>query len=144
MTKKGTFEGNLFLAWFNNVDSGSFVNTGGDNLTICDATNEYGGPYITKSVSWTGGQGSQSCGGNLPYTQSTNPWGDPGGGCVGCTNSNTWYNALPYGQTTILNNLNHPFWAGIPNVEYGWSDCTANGDCNYEESGYGVWLFWVR
>jgi len=46
--------------------------------------------------------------------------------------------------TTILNNLSHPFWSGIPNVLYGWCDCTANGNCNYHESGMGVWRFWVR
>jgi hypothetical protein len=51
---------------------------------------------------------------------------------------------MQYGQTTILNDMGHSFWDGIPNIPYGWSDCTNNGNCNYHESGYGVWLFYVR
>ena len=64
--------------------------------------------------------------------------------CTGCTNSGAGYNALPYGGGTLLNNLTDPFWSGIPNVRYGWTDCTANGNCDYHESGLGVWLFYVR
>jgi subtilisin-like proprotein convertase family protein len=140
--RKGTFSGNLFTTWFNQELSGSFDHTGGDKLTICTHDNAYGGPYLAKSVGWNGGSGDQ-CNNQLPYTHSSNPWGQADGGCVGCT-SNGAYGSLPYGQTTILNNLGHPFWDGIEHVAYGWSDCTNNGDCDYHESGYGVWLFWVR
>ena len=141
-TRQGIFAGNTYTSWFNNNDSGSFDHQSGDKLTICTNNNGYGGPYVAKSVGWNGGSGDQ-CNNATPYTHSSNPWGAAEGGCSGCTSSGG-YGSLPYGQTTILNNLNDPFWAGIPNVKYGWSDCTYNGNCDYHESGYGVWLFWVR
>ena len=141
-TKDGTFSGNLFMSWFANDNSVSFTHTQGDVLYLQENNNSYGGAYVAHSVGWT------SSNQNAPYTQSTNPWGDPcsagGSCCVGCTSSGSYYNYLPYGQTTILNDTSHSFWAGIPNLPYGWTDCTGNGNCNYHESGYGVWLFWVK
>ena len=142
-TRLGTFAGNTYLSWFNNEPSGSFDHVSGDNLTICSHNNGFGGPYTSKSVGWSGGGGTD-CGNNTPYTHSSNPWGQADGGCSGCTAGGGPTGSLPYGQTGILNNLNDPFWGGIPNVNYGWSDCTYNGNCDYHESGYGVWLFWVR
>jgi subtilisin-like proprotein convertase family protein len=141
--RNGVYDGNLFLDWFSNDASGAFQKKSGDALTICSSNNGYGGPYATKSVGWSGGAGGE-CDNNVPYTQSTNPWGEAGGGCVGCTDSGGFYDKLAYGQVGILNDLSNPFWNGIPNVKYGWSDCSADGNCNYQESGYGVWLFWVR
>jgi len=141
--RSGIYTGNTFIQWFNNAASGSFAHSSGHVLAICTSDNAYGGPYTTKSVGWAGGSG-HDCSGNSPYTHSSNPWGEAKGGCSGCTSSSGFYNALAYGQTTILNNLSHPFWSGIPNAQYGWSDCTANGNCDYQESGYGVWLLWVR
>ena len=141
-TRNGVFSGNAFTSWFTNEASGSFEHVSGDNLTICDLNNGYGGPYVAKSVGWNGGSGTD-CNGNTPYTHSSNPWGQADGGCSGCTSSGG-YGSLPYGQVGILNNLNNSFWDGIPNKQYGWSDCTYNGNCDYHESGYGVWLFWVR
>ena len=105
----------------------------GDTLTVDSNNNGYGGAYTTPTVTFGSTQ-----------SHSSNPWGDGSGSCVGCTSSGTCYSTLPYGQTTILNNTSHSFWSGISNVKYGWSDCTANGNCNYQESGYGVWLFYVR
>jgi hypothetical protein len=145
-TRSGVFAGNVFTEWFTNANSGSFTHQSGDNLTICHTNNGYGGSYQAKSVGWNGGN-DETCGGAQPYTQSSNPWNDGGGGtnhCNGCTSNGNGYNTLPYGQTTILNDLSHSFWDGIDNKRWGWSDCTANGNCNYHESGYGVWLFYVR
>jgi hypothetical protein len=135
-TYSGVFSGNLFLQWFTNSSaSRSFANLSGDNLTVTSDSNGYGGSYTTPNVSWSGGASA--------YTHSTNPWGN-NGSCVGCTNSGGCYDTLPYGETTILNDLGHSFWSGIANINYGWSDCTADGNCDYHESGYGVWLFYVR
>jgi hypothetical protein len=146
-TREGTFSGNLYPQWFTNDGSGTFSHLSGDNLTICSHSNGYGGEYTAKSVGWSGGGGTDCSNGNAPYTHSSTPWGSAAQGnnvCVGCTSSAAAYGVLPYGQTEILNHIDHPFWAGIPNLPYGWSDCTADGNCDYEESGFGVWLFYVR
>ena len=136
ITYSGVFSGNLFLQWFtNSTSTRSFTHLSGNSLSVLSNSNGYGGAYATPNISWTGGVSG--------YTHSTNPWGGTGS-CVGCTNSGGCYTTLPYGQTTILNNLSDSFWSGIPNVQYGWSDCTGNGNCDYHESGYGVWLFYVR
>ena len=132
----GVFSGNLLMQWFTNSSSSrSFASLSGDSLSVTSDANGYGGVYTTANVTWSGGASA--------YTHSTNPWGGTGS-CVGCTSSGGCYTTLPYGETTILNDLNHSFWSGISNVQYGWSDCTANGNCDYHESGYGVWLFYVR
>jgi len=140
-TYEATFSGNLFLQWFTNSASGrSFSQLSGDTLYVQSNNNGYGGAYTTPNVGWSSS--------SAPYTHSSNPWGSACGVgascCVGCTDSGGYYGNLAYGQTTILNDTSHSFWAGIPNLPYGWSDCTRDGDCNYEESGYGVWLFWVK
>ena len=128
------YTGNLFTQWFTNTNaSRSFSKVSGDTLTVNSNDNTYGGAYTTPTVTFGSSQ-----------THSSNPWGDASGSCVGCTSSSSCYGVLPYGQTTILNNTGHSFWSGISNIKYGWSDCTANGNCNYHESGYGVWLFYVR
>ncbi|MCB9758594.1 MAG: hypothetical protein H6739_02015 [Alphaproteobacteria bacterium] len=140
-TKTGVFSGNLFLNWFTNTSSSrTFTHVSGDRLYVTSNNNGYGGAYTTPNVGWSSSnQGS-------PYTHSTNPWGGVNStvNCVGCTTSGSSYGNLPYGQTTILNDMAHSFWSGIPNMPYGWSDCTANGNCDYHESGFGIWLFWVR
>ena len=156
-THSAQFTGNVFMQWFNNSNSGTFSHVSGDNLCVCSTANGMGGPYIAKSVSFhaTACGGAGACGqptcANFPYTHSDNAWGNTSCTafnntiqCVGCTAYAGCYSTLPYGQTAILNNLAHSFWAGIPNLPYGWSDCTANGDCNYHESGMGVWLFYVK
>jgi hypothetical protein len=139
-TKDGTFSGNLFMSWFANDNSISFSNLQGDDLYVQQVDNDYGGPYVAHSVGWSSG--------SPPYTQSSNAWGNActagSNCCVGCDNRGGYYSYLPYGQTTILNDTSHSFWTGITNLPYGWSDCTADGDCSYHESGYGVWLFWVK
>ncbi|MFT4974437.1 MAG: hypothetical protein ACI8S6_000319 [Myxococcota bacterium] len=140
LEKSGTFEGNLYTQWFTNSSSArTFTHVSGDQLYIIDDDNGYGGPYTTPTVSWT----SSGAGG---LTQSTNPWGgvDSSVECSGCTYYGAGYDSLPYDKTTILNDLSDSFWKGIPNAEYGWSDCTADGNCTYHESGLGVWLFWVQ
>jgi hypothetical protein len=141
-TKDGTFSGNLFMSWFANDNAVSFTNLQGDGLYVQEIDNSYGGPYVAHSVGWSAGNQDS------PYTQSTNPWDSRctagSSCCVGCTDSGSYYDTLPYGQTTILNDTSHSFWTGIANLPYGWSDCTADGNCNYHESGYGVWLFWVK
>ncbi len=140
VTKEGVFSGNLFLQWFTNSSAArTFTHLSGDTLSVSSNNNGYGGPYTTASVSWGGSSG-------YPRTQSTNPWGDVDSSvnCTGCTYHGSTYASVPYGQTTILNDMSHSFWSGISNVRYGWADCTANGNCSYHESGAGVWLFWVR
>jgi len=146
-----TFSGNLFLNWFTDSNaSRSFNQSGGDTLQVDSNANSYGGAYTTPSVRWTNQQGgpSPTNAPPAPYTHSSTPWGTPctagSSCCIGCTNGSGFYRALPYGQTTILNDSGHSFWGGIANLPYGWSDCTNNGNCDYHESGYGVWLFWVR
>jgi hypothetical protein len=140
---EGTFSGNLFLQWFTNSSAGrTFTLLSGDQLHHQDNSNGYGGPYTTPNVGWSSGNQS------LPYTHSSTPWGTPcsvdASCCVGCTGGSGYYEVLPYGQVTILNDTSHSFWTGIPNLPYGWSDCTNDGNCDYHESGYGVWLFWVK
>jgi large repetitive protein len=138
----GVYNGNLFLQWFTNSSDGrSFDRISGDQLYIQTDSNGYGGPYTAPSI----GLDSTSLN-SYPYTQSTNPWDsvDLNSTCIGCTSNGGGYSAMQYGQTTILNDMSHSFWDGIPNIPYGWSDCTNNGNCNYHESGYGVWLFYVR
>ncbi|MEC7987435.1 MAG: MopE-related protein [Myxococcota bacterium] len=144
----GVYSGNLFLQWFTNSSaSRTFTRLSGDQLYIQlnDGTSymnnsPINSPYVVPLVSWGG-----SSQGTAPYTHTFNPWISVStASCVGCTESGSGYNALPYGQTSILNDLSHSFWSGIPNLVYGWSDCTNNGNCNYHESGYGVWLFYVR
>lgn len=140
LMRSGVYSGNLLLQWFtNNSAPRTFTKISGDQLYVPSNSNGYGGAYTTPNVSWNPS-------GVEPYTHSSNPWGSAGppASCVGCTNSGGCYSTLPYGQTTILNDMYHAFWVGIPNLPYGWSDCTANGNCNYNESGYGVWLFYVR
>ncbi|MCB9795070.1 MAG: hypothetical protein H6741_20405 [Alphaproteobacteria bacterium] len=141
-TKSAVYSGNLYLQWFTNTSaSRSFTQVSGDTLYVQSNSNGYGGNYVTPNIGWSSGNQ------NSPYTHSTTPWGgvSSSSSCVGCTNSgSSGYRTLPYGQTTILNDMAHSFWSGIPNIPYGWSDCTANGNCDYHESGYGVWLFWVR
>lgn len=139
--RSGRFLGNLYLQWFtNSAAARSFGFVSGDPLYVQSNNNAYGGAYVTPNIGWVPTDMS------APYTHSTNPWGtvDANSMCVGCTGSGVGYNTLPYGQTSILNDPAHSFWSGIPNAKYGWSDCTANGNCNYHESGYGVWLFYVR
>ncbi len=136
--RSGTFDGNLFTQWHTNTsDARMFVHTGGDNLTIETDNSGYGGPYITPIISWQG----------TGRTQSTAPWNGVTVGttmCTGCNHYGSGYDDLPYGQTTILNDLTHSVWQGIPNVVYGWSDCTANGNCAYHESGMSIWLYYAR
>ncbi|MBI4702126.1 MAG: hypothetical protein HY744_13415 [Deltaproteobacteria bacterium] len=143
LVKSGIYQGNLFLQWFTNSASArTFTRLSGDQLYVTNNNNGYGGPYTTPNVGWVPNNET------APYTHSSNPWGAGGqiqnANCVGCTESGGPYSNIPYGQTTILNNMGHPFWTGVANVRYGWSDCTANGNCNYHESGFGVWLFFVR
>ena len=141
LTKSGVFAGNLWLDWFTDSTSArTFTHVSGDVLYVQDDDNTYGGAYTTPNVGWTAANRG------APYTQSTNPWDsvDASTHCVGCTDNSSGYQQLPYGQTTILNDMTHPLWAGIPNLPYGWTDCTANGNCDYHESGMGVWLFFVR
>ena len=144
----GVYSGNLFLQWFTNSSAArTFNRISGDQLYIQqnDGTSYMSNsptvsPYTVPLVGW----GSSSLG-SAPYTHTFNPWiYVSGASCVGCTQSGGDYAVLPYGQTSILNNLSHSFWNGIPNLVYGWSDCTNNGNCDYHESGYGVWLFYVR
>ncbi len=152
---EATYSGNLFLQWFTNSSaSRTFTQlSGSDSLAVNSNDNTYGGVYITPSVRWTVQKGSPSPTNSppAPLTHSSTPWSDGTtcsvgtSCCVGCTNSgNTPYSTLPYGQTTILNDTTHSFWSGISNLPEGWSDCTNNGECDYHESGYGVWLFWVK
>ena len=146
-TYSGIYSGNLFLQWFTNSASArTFTRLSGDQLYIqlndgSSYVNSNGAPYIVPTVSWSG-----TSNGQFPYTHTLNPWYsvDSSVSCTGCTANGSGYNSLHYDQTTILNDLSHSFWSGIPNVEYGWSDCTNNGNCNYHESGMGVWLFYVR
>ena len=146
-TYSGMYSGNLFMQWFTNSASArTFTRLSGDQLYIqlddgSSYVNSSGAPYIVPTVSWSG-----TSNGQFPYTHTLNPWYsvDSSVNCTGCTANGSGYNSLHYDQTTILNDLSHSFWSGIPNVEYGWSDCTNNGNCNYHESGMGVWLFYVR
>jgi hypothetical protein len=138
------YAGNLFTTWMTNSSSTrTFSKLSGSNtLYVQNNNNGYGGPYTTPSVGW-GGSGDQT----PYYTHSTNPWAssvDNSVNCVGCTNSSGCYANLPYANLGPLGNMNDTLWSGIPNVRYGWSDCTNNGNCNYHESGLGVWLFWVK
>ncbi len=141
LVRQGIYQGNLFIQWFtNSSDPRTFTRKSGDTLYVQSNSNGYGGAYVTPNVGWSPDNMSQ------PYTQGTNPWGsvDDTVLCSGCTSSGAGYNSLPYGETTILNNMSHSFWEGISNPRYGWSDCTANGNCSYHESGMGIWLFFVR
>ena len=140
LEKSGTFSGNLFTEWFSDSSSArTFTNLSGDALTVISDDNTYGNSYVQASVGWNGSSLSQ-------YTQSGNPWGSSltSVSCSGCSASGTGYRTLPYGSTTILNDMSHSFWTGISDPREGWSDCTANGNCDYRESGMGVWLFYVR
>jgi hypothetical protein len=133
------FSGNLFLQWFTNTSTARvFSNLSGEDLTVQSDNNGYGGPYTTPTIYWSDS--------TYPRTQSTGAWGGASSSvnCTGCLDYGSGYDSVPYTQDTILNDLSHSFWSGIPNVEYGWSDCTADGWCAYHESGAGVWLFWVR
>ena len=139
LEKSGTFSGNLFTEWFSNSTAArTFTNLSGDALTVLSDDNGYGNSYVQASVSWTGSTSQ--------YTQSGNPWGYTlsGVSCSGCAYPAAGYQSLPYGSTTILNDMSHSFWTGISDPREGWSDCTANGNCSYHESGNGVWLFYVR
>ena len=158
MTKSGRFEGNVYTQWFSNTDElRSFVHIDGDAL-YQQSSVDYSSLYYAPIIGWTNHfatdwphAGSYS---GSPYSQSINPWSDFYSAvdgnvqCVGCTNSSagsiTSYTHLPYGNQSILNDMSHSFWDGIENIPYGWSDCTANGNCDYHESGLGVWLFYVR
>ncbi len=167
MTKTGTFSGNLFAEWFNNKTTTSYKHLSGDKLSYC-ASNQgtstadkgfHTGGYVTKIMAWgacgtikTYSKGFKHVS-TQPYTHSQDPWGywtwgtSARGSCSGCTmkwDSSGGYDRLAYKQTTILNNLKHSFWTGVTYPRKGWSDCTANGNCDYRNSGYGVWLFWVR
>ena len=166
-TRTGTFSGNLFTQWFNNKTTMTLNHLSGHKLSYCtynqgSSTLHQGvhtGGYVSKVMVWgtCGSVLKQSNGfkyqNTTPYTHSQTPWGywyNSSYGqaqCSGCTmkyDSNGGYEKLSYKQTTILNNLQHTFWTGIKNVRMGWSDCTANGNCDYRNSGYGVWMFWVR
>ena len=143
-TYNATYSGNLFTQWMTNTTSArTFTRLSGTNtLYVQNNNNGFGGSYVTPNVGW-GGSGDQTA----MYTHSTNPWSgsvDATVNCVGCTNSGGCYSNLPYANLGPLGNMADPLWAGIPNVRYGWSDCTNNGNCNYNESGMGVWLFWVK
>jgi hypothetical protein len=147
---EGVFEGNLFVQWFTNSTSArTFTYVSGDELFVQEndgtaylqsIVGVFTSPYVEPLIGWSSSL--------YPYTHSTTPWYRTGHNvpaqCVGCTGTGTSYDALPYGQTTILNDLDHDFWDGIPNLPFGWSDCTNNGNCDYHESGMGVWLFYVR
>ena len=167
MTKTGTYSGNLFSGWFNNKTTMTVTRVKGDTLSYCtynqgSSTADRGihtAGYVSKVMAW-GACGSVLKNGagfkyvnTMPYTHSMDPWAYwnykpyPQGSCSGCTlkhDSSGGYDKLEYGQTTILNNLKHSFWTGVPTPRKGWSDCTANGNCDYRNSGYGVWLFWVK
>ena len=138
LEKEGVYSGNLFLQWFTDSSSArTFTKISGDDLTVVSDDNGYGQSWTTPTVSWSGGA--------LQYTHSINPWGYSSyGDCSGCTYHSAGYTTLPYGETTILNDLTHSFWSGMTDPGWGWSDCTADGNCDYHESGYGVWLFYVR
>ena len=151
LERSGRFLGNLFLQWFSNTtEHRTFALIEGDGL-YQQSDYDYGGPYNAPIVGWvdyydTGWPNFGTYNGS-PYSQSTNPWTTVTSStqCIGCTdNGNDGYRYLPYNNQTILNNMSHSFWDGIDNIPYGWSDCTANGNCDYHESGLGVWLFYVR
>ncbi|MFT5584634.1 MAG: hypothetical protein ACI9VR_002219 [Cognaticolwellia sp.] len=140
LEKSGTFSGNLFTEWFSDSSAArTFTNLTGDVLTVISDDNGYGNTYVQANVGWNGSSA-------LQYTQSGNPWGYSlsGVSCSGCAHSGAGYATLPYGSTTVLNDLTHSFWTGMSSPEEGWNDCTANGNCSYHESGFGVWVFHVR
>jgi hypothetical protein len=142
LVRQGVYAGNLFLQWFTNSTAPRvFTRRSGDTLYVQSDNSGYGGPYVTPMVGWTSATLRSP-----PYTMSTNPWNSVNASvnCWGCTTSGAGYVSLPYTNLGPLNNMSDSLWAGIPNPRYGWSDCTANGDCDYHESGLGVWLFYVR
>ena len=146
LSKKGYFGGNLFVNWFTDSSNARTLNyISGDQLYVesnDNASQFYTPhPYVEPNMGWSSSNQS------APYTHSGNPWSYFVSGrtsCVGCIASGNGYNTLPYGQTSILNDMSHSFGEGIPHVPYGWSNCTATGNCDYHNSGYGVWLFWVK